>query len=119
MSGRRPARVAQLLQAELGRLLLHDVRDPAVAGVTVSDVRVTPDLKVARVWVRHLAATPDQRRLLRGLARATPFLRAQLGTRLRLRWVPELRFEYDELLDEAARIERLLAEAGPDDGDAT
>jgi ribosome-binding factor A len=119
VSGRRPARVAQLLQAEIGRLLLHDVRDPRVAGVTVSDVRVTADLKMARVWVRHLAPRPDEARVLQGLERATSFLRAQLGTRLQLRWVPELRFEYDHLVDDAARLERLLDDLKSDDEDAT
>jgi ribosome-binding factor A len=110
VSDRRPARVAQLLQAELGRLLLREVRDPRLEGVIVTDVRITPDLKLARVWVRHLAVAPDEAGILRGLARATPFLRAKLGAHLELRWVPELRFEYDRLVDEAARIERLLDE---------
>lgn len=119
MSDRRPARVAQLLQAELGRLLLHDVRDPRLAGVIATDVRVTADLKLARVWVRHLAASPDAPGVLAGLARATPFLRAKLGERLELRWVPELRFEYDRLTDDAARIERLLGGGEPDDGEST
>jgi ribosome-binding factor A len=114
VSERRPARVAQLLQAELARLLQRQVRDPRLAGVTVTDVRVTPDLKLARVYVRHLASDPDEQRILAGLARATPFLRARLGERLELRWVPELRFEYDHLVDEAARIEHLLREIDPD-----
>lgn len=112
MSERRPERVAHLLQVELGRLLLHDVRDPRLAGATVSSVRVTPDLKLARVYVRQVAVTPDERGVLAGLARATPFLRAKLGERLTLRWVPALRFEYDHLLEQAARIERLLGAAG-------
>lgn len=119
MSERRPARVAQLLQLELGRLLLHDVRDPRVAGVIVVDVRVTADLKLARVYVRHLAVEPDERGIVAGLERATPFLRARLGERTELRRVPELRFEYDRVVDEAARIERLLQEVGPDEEEPT
>jgi ribosome-binding factor A len=111
--------VAQLLQGELGRLLLHDVRDPRVAGVIVSDVRVTPDLKLARVYVRHLAVDPDERGIMAGLTRASPFLRAKLGERLELRWVPELRFEYDRLVDDAARIERLLDEVEPTDPESS
>ena len=85
--------------------------------MTATDVRVTSDLKLARIWVRHLAAAPDPREVLAGLARATPFLRAKLGERLALRWVPELRFEYDRLSDEAARIERLLGGGDPDNGE--
>jgi len=119
VSERRPARVAQLLQAELARLLLHEVRDPRVGGVIVSDVRVAPDLKIARVYVRHLATTPDERGIMAGLGRAAPFLRAKLGERLHLRWVPELRFEYDRLVDEAARLERLLDGVASDEQGST
>lgn len=110
MSDRRPARVAHVLQAELGRLLLHEVRDPRLAGATVSDVRVTPDLRVARVYVRHLAGEADEKGLVGALDRAAPFLRRRLGERAELRRVPELRFEYDRLLDEASRINRLIDE---------
>ncbi len=107
------------MQAELAALLLHEVRDPRVAGAIVSDVRVTPDLKIARVYVRHLAVEPDRTGIMAGLQRAGAFLRAKLGERLDLRWVPELRFEYDQLVDDAARIERLLAENASDESDGS
>lgn len=108
MSERRPARVAQLVQAALGRLLLQEARDRRLHDVIVTDVRMTPDLKLARVWVRHLAVRPEAGPVMAALARATPFLRSRLGAEAGLRWVPELRFEYDRLIDDAARVERLL-----------
>lgn len=97
--------------------MLHEVRDPRLAGVTVSDVRVTTDLRVARIYVRHLAARADARGLVGALERAAPFLRRRLGQRAELRRVPELRFEYDRLVDEAARMDRLIDEITTQDGD--
>lgn len=93
--------------------MLHDVRDPRLSGVVVNDVRVSPDLKIARVYVRHLAVEPAEKAVLAGLAKASTYLRRRLGEDLGLRWVPELRFEYDHLADDAARIEGLLASIGP------
>jgi len=108
MADRRPARVAQRVQAELAHLLLHDVRDPRLHEVIVSDVRMTADLRVARVYVRSLAPVADPPGVSDALGRAAPFLRARLGERLKMRYVPELRFEYDDLQDDARRLEELL-----------
>jgi ribosome-binding factor A len=108
---RRPERVAQLLQEELARLLLREVRDPRLRDVTVTAVRMPPDLRSARIYVRTLTGADAAPAALEALVRATPFLRARLGRVLRLRHVPDLRFEYDTLLDSAARMEAALADA--------
>jgi len=109
MAERRPARVANLVQAVLGRLLVQEVRDPRLRGMNVTDVRMTGDLRTAHVYVRTLAADADPAALRTALERATPFLRARLGESLHLRYVPELRFEYDALIDRARRVDELLA----------
>jgi len=109
MGDRRPARVAHLVQAELGRLLVEEARDPRLRGVNVTDVRMTGDLRTARVYVRTLLPDPDPRALRAALERAAPFLRTRLGEALQLRYVPELRFEYDALVDRARRVDELLA----------
>jgi len=105
---RRQERVAHRMQAELGRLLLEEVKDPRLREVTVTAVRVTADLRIARVYYRTLALEPRAEAAARALARATPFLRGALGRALGLRVTPELRFEYDTTPDAARRLDVLL-----------
>jgi ribosome-binding factor A len=112
MAERRPERVAHLVQAELAALLLRGTNDPRLRDVTLSAVRMSPDLRVARVYVRTLAGTAEARDgALRALARAANFLRAHVGRALGLRVTPELRFEYDTQPDTAQRVDDLLRAA--------
>jgi len=87
----------------------RDFRDPelAEAAITVSEVRIGPDLKHAVAFVSRLGR-PDVDALLPALKRATPFLRSQLARALRLKFAPELTFQPDHTLDYAANIDRLL-----------
>jgi ribosome-binding factor A len=71
---------------------------------------MTPDLRMARVFVRTLAGAEAAPAALAAFARATPFIRSCLGRSLGLRYVPELRFEYDTVIDTAARMEAALKE---------
>jgi ribosome-binding factor A len=114
MAERRQERVAHLLQAELGRLLLREARDPRLREVTVTAVRMTRNLQLARVYVRTLGE-PAADATLRALAKAAPFLRGSVARALGLRVVPELRFEYDTVPDQARRVEELLDEGAPPD----
>ena len=115
MGERRPERVAHLLQAELARLLLRATNDPRLRDVTVTEVRMSPDLRVARVYVRTLATTAAHADTLRALGRASAFFRSQVGRPLGLRVTPELRFEYDTTLDTARRVDDLLRRATHDE----
>ena len=119
MAERRPERVAHLVQSELARLLIREVKDPRLRLVTVTAVRMTPDLRVARVYVRTLEEGADHAGLVRALARAAPFLRGEIGRALGLRVTPELRFEYDALPDTARRLDELLRAGHPPDDDDT
>jgi ribosome-binding factor A len=107
MAERRPDRVAHLVQAELAMQFLR-ANDPRLREVTVTAVRMTPDLRVARVYVRTLGDPSTQEVLLRMLGKAAHFLRGEVGRAIGLRVTPELRFEYDSLPDTAARVEALL-----------
>jgi ribosome-binding factor A len=109
MAERRPARVANLVQAVLGRLLIEEARDPRLRGVNVTDVRMTGDLRTAHVFVRTLTTGADPDEIRQALERATPFLRTRLGESLQMRYVPELRFDYDSLIDRARHLDELLA----------
>jgi ribosome-binding factor A len=118
--GSRPARVADQIRGELGSLLAREVHDPGIGFVTITRVAVTPDLQHARVSYTVLGDDKTRRNSSRALERATPFLRRQIGSRLRLKRVPDLEFIYDESIAGQDRIEQLLkdihaAEAAPDD----
>lgn len=108
MAERRPERVAHLVQAELARLFLRGTNDPRLHDVTVSEVRMSPDLRVARVYVRTLGGPETRPTSMKALARAAHFLRGEVGRALGLRVTPELRFEYDETPDTAQRVDDLL-----------
>lgn len=112
MAGHRSERVAHLVQAELARLLLEEAKNPRLREVIITAVRMTPDLRLARVYFRTLGAT-DARELERALAGAAHFLRGAVAHALGLRVMPELRFAWDETPDTARRVDDLLREAGP------
>jgi ribosome-binding factor A len=106
--GSRPERVADQLRGELASLLAREVHDPGVGFVTLTRVHLSPDLQVARVMYTVLGDQSARTSTARALERTTPFLRRQLGRRLRLRRVPELRFTYDDSIAGQDRIEQLL-----------
>lgn len=108
--GSRPDRVADRIRSELGSLLARDVRDPGVGFVTVTRVQVSPDLQLARVYYTVLGDEKTRQASGRAVERATPFLRRQIGSRLRLKRVPDLKFVYDEAIAGQDRIEQLLNE---------
>jgi ribosome-binding factor A len=108
MASTRPSRVGDQLRAEIADLLAREVHDPGVGFLTVTYVHVSPDLQVARVYYTTLGDEQARRESARALVRATPFLRRQLGSRLRLKRVPQLEFFFDESVERGDRIERIL-----------
>ncbi len=106
--GSRPDRVADQIRGELGHLLAREVHDPGIGFVTITRVQVSPDIQQARVFFTALGDEHARRNSERALGRAIPFLRRQIGARLRLKRVPELKFLYDESIAGQDRIEQLL-----------
>ena len=104
----RPDRVGEQIRLELSELIARQVHDPGVGFVTLTRVSVTSDLQIARVYYTTLGDETAQRETAKALGRATPFLRRQLGARIRLRRVPELTFFYDESIARGDRIEQIL-----------
>ena len=111
--GSRPDRVADQLRAELAELLSRVVHDPGIGFVTLTRVYVSPDLQSARVYYTSLGDETARRATVRALLRAAPFLRRQIGGRLRLKRVPELTFIYDDSIAGQDRIEQLLNQLRP------
>jgi len=104
----RADRVGDQIRSELALLISREVHDPGVGFLTLTRVKVTPDLQLARVFYTSLGDESAQRETARALRRAAPFLRRQLGQRIRLRRVPELEFLYDESIAQNDRIEQIL-----------
>jgi ribosome-binding factor A len=106
--GSRPDRVAEQIRAELALLLTRDAHDPGIGFVTLTRVQISPDLQSARVYFTTLGDDQARQRSGKALERATPFLRRQIGSRLRLKRTPDLKFFYDESIAGQDRIEQLL-----------
>jgi ribosome-binding factor A len=117
--GSRPDRVADQIRSELADLLAREVHDPGIGFVTLTRVRVSPDLQQARVLYTVLGDEKARSASARALERAAPFLRRKLGARLRLRRSPEIIFTYDDSIAGQDRIEQILNElhAGEHDPD--
>lgn len=119
MTGHRTSRLNQQFKREISGILSRKVRDPRVGSLLITEARVTADLWVARVFFRQLDQDRNPDEVLAGLEAAGPFIRSELSKILRIRRIPELRFEYDTSLDSANRIEELLREVLPEGGDGT
>jgi ribosome-binding factor A len=108
MAHGRMRRVDEALRAVLSEAIAKDLKDPRVGFVTVTDVKTSPDLRHARVYVSVLGDEEARGATLEGLRSAHGFLQAQLAAELSLKHTPTLTFEYDESVDRGMRISRLL-----------
>jgi ribosome-binding factor A len=108
MSFKRAERVAELLKEEVSNIIQFELKDPRLGFVTVTSVRVTDDLRDARVVCGILGDAAARQGSLDALASAAPFIRKEVGARCRLRYAPTLTFHLDETAERAARIETLL-----------
>jgi ribosome-binding factor A len=104
----RPERVGGAIRDELSILLAREVHDPGIGFITLTQVKVAPDLQLARVYYTSMGDEKSLRETARALERARPFLRRQIAQRLRLRRAPELQFFYDESIARQDRIEQIL-----------
>ena len=112
----RSRRVADQIGRELASLLIEEVDDPRLRGVTVSGVDLSPDMRNATVFMT-LPQDAEPAPVMRALGRAAGLLRRLLGRRLRLKYLPTLQFAHDTTLDRAEHIERLLRGAKPPPAD--
>jgi ribosome-binding factor A len=109
MSAHRSERVGDLIRQLLARLIREELRDPRIGFLTLTDVKLTRDLRFARVYVTVLGQQ-DSRGTLEALNHATPFLRRALARQAGLRFTPELRFYLDEVAESGQRVDSLLRE---------
>ncbi|MDD5711334.1 MAG: 30S ribosome-binding factor RbfA [Smithellaceae bacterium] len=107
---KRADRVADLIRTELAEILLKEVRDPRISSLTITGVKLSDDLRVARVYIVEMGKDSLDEQTAAGLKKATGFLRRELGKRLMLRHVPEIIFTLDRSFAYGSRIDRLLNE---------
>jgi ribosome-binding factor A len=106
----RVERVAEQVREEVSQILATEVADPGVGLVTVTRVKVTPDLSLARVYWSLIGDAAERKKTTKALQRAAPFVRHLLAERLTLRRAPEVVFQFDEGLAAHARVEEILHE---------
>ena len=114
----RTERVQKLAREVLAEEI-RTLKDPRIGFATIVAVRVTPDLRHARVFVSVLGSPDEQEQTMKGLRSATPHLRGELGRQMRMKYLPELTFELDHGVEEAERVERLLRRIHREEGDVS
>jgi ribosome-binding factor A len=118
MQGRRIDRIEEQVRTELSEIIEREIQDPRIGLTTVTSVRVSPDLSHARIFVTVLGDATQRKKALEGLRSAASFIRRSLSKRLHhLRRIPELSFDYDENVEKSIRIEELLQQIKPKDGE--
>ena len=108
--GQRQLRVGELIRHTLAELLTRgDVHDPVLSGhmITVPEVRMSPDLRLATIYVMPLGGR-DETQVIEALERNKRYLRGVIARRVNLKFAPDIRFRVDDRIDEAERIENLL-----------
>ncbi|MFZ5518459.1 MAG: 30S ribosome-binding factor RbfA [Candidatus Zhuqueibacterota bacterium] len=108
MKVKRSLRVSEQLKRILSEIISLKMRDPRIKNVSITSVIVSDDLKIAKIYYRALGTEEDKVHAKEGLENAKKFLRAEIGSLMELRYVPDLLFYYDSGLDYAAHIDSLL-----------
>ena len=110
----RPTRVAQEIKRTMADLLIKEAKDPRFEKINITECKVSKDLGIAKIHfalIGHSKEDPEVEQVLKALEKAKGFLRTELGSRLRLRIVPDLRFYYDAIPEHAAYMEALISKA--------
>jgi len=110
MSFKRATRVADLIMADISDILLREIRDPRIKLVTITGVKLTDDLRFAKIFFVEMGKDTCDPQTKIALEKATGFLKRELAKRLKLRYVPDIIFVCDESFAYGSRIDRLLAD---------
>jgi ribosome-binding factor A len=114
----RQRRVQELLVHEISDIIRRELKDPRVGFVTITDAEITHDLRHARVFFTVLGEQAARDDTGTALNRAAGFIRSEFARRAQLRFVPDIRFEFDESVERGLRISQLLAQVRQEDEDA-
>jgi ribosome-binding factor A len=106
----RTQRIDELLRQEIGAIVTRDIADPRIGFATITSVETTPDLRHAKVWVSVIGQPAERQAAIAALRHAMPFVRHELGGRLRLKRIPDLHVQLDDTAERGTRILQMLAE---------
>jgi len=113
LSGNRSDRVGDQILREISNLLLRKVRDPRLKGVTLTDVRMSKDLRHAYVYYSLFGQDEQKKEAQAGFESAKGFIRKEIGERVHLKYIPDIQFKYDTSLEYGQKMERLLEKITP------
>ncbi len=116
---KRSRRVAELIREEISQIITQKLKDPLIGMTTVTTIKLTDDLKSARVYVGIMGDEKTKKNGLRGLERATKWIRVELAKRMDLKYIPNLNFIYDETFEYADNIESLINKIKKEDDKPT
>ncbi|MDQ0164709.1 30S ribosome-binding factor RbfA [Bacillus horti] len=108
MSNVRAHRVGEQMKKELGLIIQRELKDPRIGFVTVTAVEMSGDLQQAKVFLTVFGNEGQKEDSLKAIAKASGFIRSELGKRIRLRHTPELIFKFDESIEYGSKIEKML-----------
>ena len=108
MSSMRAERVGEQMKKELMDIINNKVKDPRVGFITITDVVLTNDLSQAKVFLTVLGNDKEVENTFKALDKAKGFIKSELGSRMRLRIMPELMYEYDQSIEYGNKIERMI-----------
>ncbi len=108
MASTRVQRIAKLLKEEVSRIIRVEINDPRLGFVSITDIKMTPDLHVANIYVSVYGTPEEQDATMGVLDRASRFLRGELGKQVEMRFTPELHFHLDRSIERGAHVFELL-----------
>jgi ribosome-binding factor A len=113
MEGKRSEKVADLVQKEVSQMLVRSIKDPRIGFVTITRVNVSEDCRFAKIYFSVAGTLEDRERSKKGLESAKGYIRKELGRRIRLRYTPEIMFQFDPSIEYAIHMEELIQETHP------
>jgi ribosome-binding factor A len=121
MAGKRSERVADLVRKEISEMLVRTIKDPRIGFVTITRVTVTDDCRSARIYYSVVGSRDEKEQSLEGLNSAKGYIRRELGHRMKLKYTPEIVFQFDPSVEYAVHmgelIHHLQEERGKKEGD--
>jgi ribosome-binding factor A len=119
VSGFRPEKIGEQIHKEVTRMLMFNIKDPRLSQVTITGVKVSRDIGSARIYFTVSDEANDRKDAERGLKSASAYIRRELGQVMRLRFIPEIRFQYDESIGYGQKIDSLLRQVQDDLNDSS
>jgi len=108
MDNKRVKRLEELLKEEISKIILREVKDPRIGFVSLTNVKVSGDLRHAKVFVSVYGSESEKKQTMKGLEQATGFVRKLIGNRIKTYHTPEIMFRYDDSIEHGVHISKLI-----------